>query len=128
MKHTKLGRTGLDVSVVGIGTEHLRGQPRETVISVIREAIERGVNYFDLIFAFPEYLDHMREAFQGRRDQVHLTAHLGSTDKNDQYFKTRSTRRCETFFLDFLSNNINRVSFSFKITLYNTKLQFTRKD
>lgn len=103
MEFQKLGRTELNVSAIGIGTEHLRGQPRKTVVSVIREAIERGVNYFDLIFAFPEYLDHLREAFQDRRDQVHLTAHLGSTDKNGQYFKSRSVSKCETFFLDFLS-------------------------
>lgn len=45
MRYTKLGRTGLDASVIGTGMEHLRGQPRKTVVSVVREAIERGVNY-----------------------------------------------------------------------------------
>jgi predicted aldo/keto reductase-like oxidoreductase len=58
MEHTRLGRTGLDVSVIGIGTEHMHGQPRETVVSTLRTAVERGVNYFDIIFAMPEYLDH----------------------------------------------------------------------
>jgi len=53
MEFRKLGRTGLDVGVIGLGTEHLNGQPRETVVSVIREAIERGVNYFDLVFFLP---------------------------------------------------------------------------
>ena len=59
MRYTKLGRTGLDVSVIGIGMEHMRGQPRETVVSVVREAIERGVTYFDVIFAMADYLDNM---------------------------------------------------------------------
>ena len=103
MEYRKLGRTELDVGVIGIGTEHLVGQPRETVISVIREAVERGVNYFDVIFAFPAYLDNIRAALQGCRDRVLLTGHLGSTEKNGQYFKSRSVKRCETFFLDFLS-------------------------
>jgi aryl-alcohol dehydrogenase-like predicted oxidoreductase len=53
MEYTKLGRTGLDVSVIGIGTEHLRGQPRETVASTLRQAVGHGVNYFDIIFAMP---------------------------------------------------------------------------
>jgi predicted aldo/keto reductase-like oxidoreductase len=103
MKYTKLGRTRLDVSVIGIGTEHLMGQPRETVVSTLRQAIECGVNYFDLIFSFPEYLSNMRAAFQGHRERVLLTAHLGSTERKGQYYKSRSVRRCETFFLNHLS-------------------------
>ena len=103
MEFRELGKTGLDVSVIGLGTEHLNGQPRETVVSVIREAIERGVNYFDLVFSFHEYLDNLRVAFEGRRERVILTGHLGSTEKNGQYCKTRSAKTCERFFLDLLS-------------------------
>jgi predicted aldo/keto reductase-like oxidoreductase len=102
MQYSRLGRTQLNVSVIGIGTEHMRGQPRGTVVSTLRAAVERGVNYFDVIFALPEYLDHMRAGFQGLRDRVLLTAHLGSTDKGGQYYKTRTAKRCEDSFLDVL--------------------------
>ena len=102
MRTTPLGRTGLDVSVVGLGLEHMRGQPRETVVSTMRAAVERGVNYFDVIFAMPDYLDHMGEAFRGLRERVLLTAHLGSTDKGGQYYKTRTVKRCESSFLEVL--------------------------
>jgi len=73
MEFRKLGKTGLDVSVIGLGTEYLNGQPRETVASVVHEAIERGVNYIDLVFAFPEYLGNFGAALQGRRERVILT-------------------------------------------------------
>jgi predicted aldo/keto reductase-like oxidoreductase len=102
MKRRALGRSGLQVSPIGVGTEHMRGQPGETVVATIREAIERGVNYFDVIFAMPEYLEHMRQAFHGLRDRVLLTGHLGSTDKDGQYCKTRTVKRCERSFLDVL--------------------------
>lgn len=102
MRYTKLGRTGLDASIVGLGMEHLLEKPRKTVVSVVREAIECGINYFDLIFCMPDYLDNMAAAFVGQRDKVLLTAHLGSTERNGQYFKSRSTRWCETFFFDYL--------------------------
>jgi predicted aldo/keto reductase-like oxidoreductase len=102
MKYSKLGRTGLDVSIIGIGTEHMRGQPRETVVSTLRGAVERGINYFDIIFAMPEYLDHMGEGLRSVRERVHLTAHLGSTDKDGQYYKTRTAKRCESSFLTVL--------------------------
>jgi predicted aldo/keto reductase-like oxidoreductase len=103
MEYRKLGRTGLDVSAIGLGTEYLRGQPRETVVATIREAIERGVNYFDLVFSFPEYLDNLSVAFQGHRDCVVLTGHLGSGEKDGQYRKTRSLKKSETCFLGLLS-------------------------
>ncbi len=102
MRTTKLGRTGLEVSIIGIGTEHMHGQPRETVVPTLRAAVERGVNYFDIIFALPDYLDLMAEGFRGLRDRVLLTAHLGSTDKGGQYFKTRTAKRCEEAFVEVL--------------------------
>ncbi len=103
MQYRKLGRTGLDVGVIGIGLEHMKGQPRETVVSTIRQAVDRGVNYFDVIFAMPEYLEKMHAAFHGLRERVLLTAHLGSTERDGQYVKSRSVKRCETFFHAHLS-------------------------
>jgi predicted aldo/keto reductase-like oxidoreductase len=103
MEYRNLGRTGLEVSAVGLGTEYLKGQPRETVVSVIRQAIKHGVSYFDVVFSFPDYLDDLGVALKGHRQDVLLTGHLGSTVKNGQYFKTRNVKHCESFFLDLLA-------------------------
>lgn len=102
MRYNKLGRTDLDVSVIGVGLEHMKGQPREVIVSTIRRAIERGVNYLDVVFSMPDYLDNIGAGIQGRRDRVLLTAHLGSTDKDGQYCKTRSLKRCQAAFHDVL--------------------------
>lgn len=103
MHFQKLGRTGQDVGVISIGTEHLFGLPRETVASVIGAALDRGVNYFDVVFSFPDYLDHLGAAFRGRRDKVLLTGHLGSTVRNGQYCRTESAKVSRGFFLELLS-------------------------
>ena len=98
-----LGRTGLQVSEVSLGTEYLIGAPHEQIVSVVREAIAQGINYFDLFCAEPEFRDAMGEAFAGRRDQVILAAHLGAAVKDGQYEKTRSLRKARQFFEDYLT-------------------------
>lgn len=102
MEYRKLGRTGLDVSAISLGLEYLHNQPRETVISTVREAIAGGMNYFDVIFSFPDYLDNLGAAFAGHREKVILTAHLGSTEKNGQYAKSRALKKSEAAFLALL--------------------------
>ncbi|MDH5448412.1 MAG: aldo/keto reductase [Candidatus Bathyarchaeota archaeon] len=98
-----LGKTGLKVGEIGLGTEHLKRASKETVMSVVGKAIENGINYFDLLFNFSVYLENFGAAFQDRRDRVILTSHLGSADRNGRYFKTRSINKCESTFLNALS-------------------------
>jgi len=47
MKYRKLGRTGLDISEIGMGLEHLLDKDEKVVIDTIRTAINGGVTYFD---------------------------------------------------------------------------------
>ncbi len=103
MKYRRLGKLGVKVSVIGLGTEFLNQRPRKTVVSVIHEAIERGVNYIDILFTFPEYLDNLGAALKGQRDKVMITGHLGSAEKNGNYRKTRDIKECESLFMDILS-------------------------
>jgi predicted aldo/keto reductase-like oxidoreductase len=93
----------LDVSAVSLGTEYLINLPREHVVGVIHEAIEQGINYFDLFFAQPEFRDTMGVAFKGYREEVLLVAHLGASDVDGQYKKTRTLKTSEHFFHDFLT-------------------------
>ena len=103
MEYRKLGKTGFDVSMIGLGTEYLNGVPRETVVSVVREATDKGVNYIDLFFSHAEIRDNVGIALEDRRDKVLLAAHLGSAEKNGQYYKTTDREVSEKFFLDFLT-------------------------
>ncbi len=98
-----LGKTGLKIGEIGLGTEHLKRANKETVVSIVDQAINNGINYFDILFSSSTYLENFSAAFQGRRDHVVLTSHLGSGDRNGQYFKTRSVKKCESIFFDTLS-------------------------
>ncbi|HNT78683.1 MAG TPA: aldo/keto reductase [Anaerolineae bacterium] len=103
MQYRTLGRTGLQVSEVSLGTEYLIGKPHAHIVAVIREAIAQGINYFDLFCAEPDFRDAMGEAFTGHREKVTLAAHLGAAVKDGQYNKTRNVKVCQTFFDDFLT-------------------------
>jgi len=102
MQTRKLGRTGLEVSRIGLGTEYLN-LPEEEATAVIHAAIAGGVNFFDLFFAQPKFRDQMGRAFQGHRADVLLAAHLGAIFSNGQEERTRDPQVSEQFFLDFLS-------------------------
>ncbi len=102
MDQRELGR-GVRVSEIGLGTEHLHGQARQTVIEVIREAVDAGVTYFDILWAYPEYLDNLGAALRGLRDRVVLGLHLGPvvTDEG-QYQLSREVDKCAAVFTDML--------------------------
>jgi len=103
MQYRKLGKTDLDVSAIGLGTEYLNGLSEEIVVSVVRTAIENGINYMDLFFAHPEIRDRIGVALKGRRDKMIVAGHLGAAARSDgQYYKTRDAKTCEKFFLDLL--------------------------
>ena len=102
MKHRTLGRTGLSVSEIGLGTEHLIYTSRQNVSDVIRKAVDGGINYFDCFLAEEEVRENLGNAFSGLRDKVHLAAHLGANHVDGQYEKTRDLPLCEILFHDFL--------------------------
>jgi hypothetical protein len=103
MEYRKLGKTGVEVSAISLGTEYLINIPRKDVVEVIHTAIGEGINYFDLFFAQEEFRDNMGFAFKDHRSEIFLTAHLGSTDQNGQYKKSRDPELSAKFFEDFLA-------------------------
>jgi predicted aldo/keto reductase-like oxidoreductase len=103
VKYRTLGRTGLSVSEIGLGTEFLLGLPQDDAVAVIHAALDRGINYIDMFWAQPEFRDIMGAAFRGRRDEVYITAHLGSIVRDEQYAVSRDPVVCAEFFEDYLA-------------------------
>jgi len=82
MEYRQLGRTGLEVGVIGLGTEHLLRQ-RETMDEVLRTAVEAGVNYVDLLYieatgSDADFWDNFGPVLRPHRHQLVLAAHWGS--------------------------------------------------
>ena len=101
MEHRPLGNTGLTVSTLGMGVEHLKRQSKEYIAEVVREAVSDGVNYFDLVWSLPQVIEGVSQGI-GDNKEIHLAAHLGSSHRDGRYVKARGTRKCEETFRETL--------------------------
>jgi len=81
MQYRTLGCTGLKISEIGMGLEHLLDKDEKTVIKTIRAAVKGGVNYFDCL-PLTEYSKEtgtnegyvkLGRAITGLRDQIYLS-------------------------------------------------------
>ncbi|MFH1572127.1 MAG: aldo/keto reductase [Gemmatimonadota bacterium] len=96
-----LGRTGVEVGVVGLGCEHLVGLDRGQITAIVAAAVDRGASYLDIFMPQAEVRDDLGHALAGRRDRVLLAGHLGAVLQDGQYFRTRDRDRCAAFVDDF---------------------------
>ena len=103
MKYRKLGRTGIDVGIIGLGTEYLEFASEEKVTSVVHEAVDKGVNYIDLFMASPGVRDNIGIALKNKRHEVMIAGHLGSVLQDGQYCQSRDRTECLEFFEDLLT-------------------------
>lgn len=87
MEFRRLGRTDLRVSEIGLGTEHLE-RSRANMESVVRTAVEAGVNYMDVLYADPDgsadFWDSFGPALRRYRERIVLAAHWGHSTDADQ--------------------------------------------
>ena len=104
MEYRKLGKTGLDVSAIGLGgAQYMQMLPQKLVDTIVNQAFDSGVNYIDLFSANPDIRDKIGLALKGKRKKAIITAHLGVSEKRGQYCRTRNEGECRKFFMDFLS-------------------------
>jgi predicted aldo/keto reductase-like oxidoreductase len=81
METRVLGRTGLEVGVVGLGTEHLATE-RENMDAVLDLAVAAGVSYIDVVYNDPleahaDYWEAIGLAFRRHRERLVLALHWG---------------------------------------------------
>jgi len=102
MEYRTLGRTGLSVSVLGLGGEYLEGKTPQDVKAVIDDAIAGGMNYLDIFMSEPNVRTNIGLALKGRREKMYLQGHIGSAFENGQYKRTRDIAECKAAFEDLL--------------------------
>ena len=102
MKYRALGKTGLEVSEIGLGAEWLERHNREEVAEIIHHAEAKGINILDCWMSNPEVRSNIGAAIKGNREWWIIQGHLGSTWQNGQYVKTRDLKKAKIAFRDLL--------------------------
>lgn len=84
MQKRKLGKSKLEVSAIGLGCMGMNfgygpASDREEMISLIRDAVERGVTFFDTAEVYGPYINEelVGEALHPYRDQVVIATKFG---------------------------------------------------
>ena len=102
MLYRKLGKTGRDVSVIGLGCEHLDRKPYEQVKETVDAALSHGVNILDVFMPGDEVRSYISKALWGRRSDVMIQGHIGATDVNQQYDISRDLPTVQKYFENML--------------------------
>ena len=103
MEYRTLGRTGIKVSEISLGCEHLQGKDYETVKTVIDAALDVGINYMDVFMSEPDVRSNIGNALVGRRESVVIQGHIGSCWVDGQYKVSRDINECVCAFEDLLA-------------------------
>ena len=102
----RLGRTGVEVSMIGVGGYHLGVPPEHAALRIVDEAVDRGVTFFDNSWDYNggESEKRLGKALQGeKRQRVFVMTKIdGRTASAAAEQLDQSLRRLRTDHLDLL--------------------------
>ena len=81
MKTVRLGKTGLEVSRVGIGGIPLQRPPEDKAINVIQRALDLGITLIDTALGYGESERRIGKAIKGRREEVIIVTKTWKRDR-----------------------------------------------
>lgn len=102
MKYRTLGKTGLNVSEIGLGAEWLERHNAAEVKAVIDHCAQVGINILDCWMSEPNVRSNIGAALEGQRGRWIIQGHIGSTWHNGQYVRTRELGKVQEAFADLL--------------------------
>ena len=100
MKTAKLGKTGLEVSRIGMGGIPLTRPTEDEAIKVIQRALDLGVNFIDTANGYGASEERIGKGIAGRREQVILATKGGGDRARTLEHIELSLKRLNTDYID----------------------------
>jgi predicted aldo/keto reductase-like oxidoreductase len=101
MQYRRLGRTGFDVSALGLGCVPIGSSETGYGVRIIRRALELGVNYIDVARNYWDSEIKLGIALTGKREKVFLSTKTSAKTKEAAWRGIReSLERLQTGYLD----------------------------
>lgn len=110
MEYKRLGKTNLRVSMFGFGAVQICRLPEEEAIDLVRESVNKGVNFIDTAHDYPDSEDILGKALKGIRDEVIISTKSPKTSK-DKFLDDLDTslKRLGTDYIDiFLFHDVSK--------------------
>lgn len=103
MQKRKLGRTGLQVSIIGFGGTWISELKMDDAVNVVQRAFELGINYFDTAKLDGDSEEKLGVALKDVRDLCVLATKTASRTKGESLADVKSSlRRLKTDSLDLI--------------------------
>jgi predicted aldo/keto reductase-like oxidoreductase len=82
MQKRQLGKTGEELSLIGLGGIVVADIPQEAANRIVAEAVDRGVNYFDVAPTYGNAQERLGPALEPYRKNVFLACKTAERDKD----------------------------------------------
>lgn len=101
MEKRRFGKTDVELSVVGFGGIIVMNEPPSSAKRIVKEAIERGINYFDVAPSYGNAEECLGPALEPYRDSVFLACKTAKRTKIEAEAELhQSLRRLRTDHFD----------------------------
>jgi len=101
MQYRQLGRTGLQVSAIGLGGAMLGSSSTDYAVQVVHRALELGITYFDLARRYGDAEVKVGLALEGQRELAILSTKTDARTRDDAWREiNESLERLRTGYVD----------------------------
>ncbi|MBS7649726.1 aldo/keto reductase [Candidatus Bathyarchaeota archaeon] len=101
MEKRRYGKTNIDLSVVGFGGIIVMNESQESANRIVSQAIDRGINYFDVAPSYGNAEERLGPALKPYRNSVFLACKTAKrTKKEAEEELNQSLKRLQTDYFD----------------------------
>ena len=101
MLYRKLGNTGMEVSVVGLGCAQLGSGSTDYAVSIVQRALDLGINYLDTARSYRDAEIKIGLAMEGQRERAFISTKTGAKTRDEAWRQLEeSLQRLKTDYVD----------------------------